>query len=187
MGDQEFNDRTGLGTMEPRTDDSATLAEPVDQLAAVTAERDQLAQEKADLQDRLLRRQAEFDNFRRRSERERLEVADFVSMETVRPLLTALDDFERALKAAQAAGGAENEFVKGVELIYNRLVDTLTKMGLEPIDSVGRPFDPNQHNAIQREETQDAEDNTVLEEYQRGYNFRGKLLRPSMVKVAVRS
>jgi molecular chaperone GrpE len=187
MGDQELNDRTGLGTMDPREDDTTAVAEPVDQLAAATAERDQLARDKADLQDRLLRRQAEFDNFRRRSERERLEVADFVSMETVRPLLTVLDDFERALKAARASDGAENEFVKGVELIYNRLVDALTKLGLEPIDAVGQPFDPNHHNAIQREETQGAEDNTVLEEYQRGYNFRGKLLRPSMVKVAVRS
>ncbi|HET8550607.1 MAG TPA: nucleotide exchange factor GrpE [Bryobacteraceae bacterium] len=173
--------------MEPRADDTALAVDPAEHIAALTAERDQLVQEKADLQDRLLRRQAEFENFRRRSERERLDVADFVSMETVRPLLTALDDFERALKAAQTTDGADTEFVKGVELIYNRLLDTLTKLGLEPIEAVGRPFDPNQHNAIQREETQDAEENTVLEEYQRGYNFRGRLLRPSMVKVAVRS
>jgi molecular chaperone GrpE len=173
--------------MDPRADDAAVVVDPADHLAAVTAERDQLAQEKADLQDRLLRRQAEFDNFRRRSERERLDVADFVSMENVRPLLTVVDDLERALKAARATDGADNEFVKGVDLIYTRLLDTLTKMGLEPIEALGQTFDPNQHNAIQREETQEAEDGIVLDEYQRGYNFRGKLLRPSMVKVAVRS
>jgi molecular chaperone GrpE len=184
MGDQELDNTTGLDTLEPAPGDSSAVADPAEQLAAIAAERDRLAQEKADLQDRLLRRQAEFDNFRRRSERERLEVADFISMETVRPLLTTIDDLERALKAAPAP---DDEFVKGVQLIYNRLLDTLTKMGLEPIEAVGQPFDPNLHNAIQREAAEDAEDNTVLEEYQRGYNFRGKLLRPSMVKVAVRS
>jgi molecular chaperone GrpE len=187
MGDQDQNNNAGLGTMEPDSGDTALAVDPAEHIAVLTAERDQLVNEKAELSDRLLRRQAEFDNFRRRSERERLEMWDSVSMETVRPLLTVLDDFERALKAARVSEGVENEFVKGVELIYNRLLETLKKMGVEPIEAVGQPFDPNVHNAIQREETKDAEDNTVLEEYQRGYNFRGKLLRPSMVKVAVRS
>jgi molecular chaperone GrpE len=145
------------------------------------------AAEKAELEDLLRRRQAEFENFRRRIERERMDFAEYASMESVRALLPTVDDFERALKAARTTGEAESELVKGIELIYKRLVETLTKQGLEPIETEGRTFDPHLHNAVQRVEQEDAEDGTILEEYQRGYNFKGKLLRPSMVKVAVRS
>jgi molecular chaperone GrpE len=163
--------------------ENALTIDPQEALAAVTAERDQLTQEKVELQDRLLRKQAEFDNFRRRTEREREESADYAMMEAIRPLLSTLDDFERALKAAPAEGG---EFVKGVELIYNRLTDSLMKLGLEPIESAGKKFDPNQHHAVQKAESDEVEEDTVLEEYQKGYNYRGKLLRPAMVKVSVR-
>jgi molecular chaperone GrpE len=146
----------------------------------------QWAAEKAELEDLLRRRQAEFENYRRRVERERMEFAEYASMESVRALLPILDDFERALRVAEVAGSAETEFVKGIELIYKRLLETLTKQGLEPITAEGQSFDPHLHNAVQRVEQDDAEDGTILEEYQRGYNFKGKLLRPSMVKVAVR-
>lgn len=152
------------------------------QLQALTAERDQLAAEKADLWDRLLRRQAEFENYKRRTERERSEFLQFAALELVRELVPVLDDFERALKT----GCADTNYVKGVELIYQRLFETLKKLGLEPIETAGKRFDPNLHQAVDRVETDEAEDQAVLEEYQRGYNFRGKLLRPSMVKVAVR-
>ena len=152
------------------------------QLAAAAAERDALASEKADLQDRLLRTRAEFDNARRRAERERSDFLQFASMELVRELLPVLDDFERALKNE----GASADYAKGVELIYQRLFDTLRKVGLEPLETEGRKFDPNLHEAVQRVETSDAEDQTILSEFQRGYNFKGRLLRPAMVKVAVK-
>ncbi len=155
-----------------------------DGLAAVTAERDQLAAEKADLQDLLLRRQAEFENFRRRSERERAEFAEYAGAETVRVLLPILDDFERAMKAP-ASGENGLEYRKGIELIYQRLFEALKKAGLEPIRSEGQPFDPNVHQAVDRAETADLPDQTVLQVYQQGYNFKGRLLRPAMVKVAV--
>ena len=145
---------------------------------------EQWAREKADMEDLLRRRQAEFENFRRRVDRERLEFAEYAAMESVRSLLPIVDDFERALKAAQAS--ESGEIIKGIELIYKRLAETLTKQGLEPISTEGQKFDPHLHNAVQRVEEDDAEDGTILEEYQRGYNFKGKLLRPSMVKVAVR-
>jgi molecular chaperone GrpE len=104
-------------------------------------------------------------------------------MEIVREILPSLDDFERALKV----GGADSEYRKGVELIYQRLLDTLKRIGLEPVPATpGEPFDPNVHQAVVRYETEDAPDNTILEEFQRGYNFKGKLLRPAMVKVAVK-
>jgi molecular chaperone GrpE len=155
---------------------------PEGQLAAVTAERDQLVKEKAELYERVLRARAEFDNARRRAERERTEFLQFAAMDLVKEILPILDDFERALKVETS----DREYAKGVELIYQRLYETLKKMGLEPIEAKGARFDPNLHQALERVHTAEAEDMTVLDEFQRGYNFRGKLLRPSMVKVAVR-
>jgi molecular chaperone GrpE len=152
------------------------------QLAVVTAERDQLVSEKAELGDRLLRARAEFDNARRRAERERSDFLQFASMDLVGDLVPVLDDFERALRVETS----DRNYAKGVELIYQRLFETLKKMGLEPIETAGRKFDPNLHQAVERVETADAEDQTILEEFQRGYNFKGKLLRPAMVKVAVK-
>ena len=146
------------------------------------AERDRLIEEKNDLQDRLLRRQAEFDNFRRRAERERMDVLEYANSESVRAMLPILDDFERALKIESA----DAEYVRGMELIYQRLSDSLKKLGLEPIETGGQKFDPHLHHAVEMVETDEHEDHSILDEYQRGYNFRGKLLRPAMVKVAVK-
>ena len=152
------------------------------QIAALTAERDQLAAAKADLEDRMLRARAEFDNARRRGESERSEFLQFAAMDLIKELLPVVDDFERALKVETA----DRDYAKGVELIYQRLVETLKKIGLEPIDTTGQRFDPNLHQAVDRVETEEADDMAILSEYQRGYNFKGKLLRPAMVKVAVR-
>jgi molecular chaperone GrpE len=151
------------------------------ELAAVTAERDQLAADKAELHDRYLRSQAEFQNLRRRIEKEKVEWHERAATEAVRTLIPILDDFERALKVE----GAGKEYGKGMELIFQRLFDTLKKLGLEPIDSQGQPFDPHVHHAVEKQETEGVSGDTVLEEYQRGYNFKGQLLRPAMVKVAV--
>jgi molecular chaperone GrpE len=163
-----------IGTRELGSDTSADFA-------ALTAERDRLANEKAELHDRLLRRTAEFDNLRRRSERERTELIEYASMDAVKALLPILDDFERALKTETA----DKEFSRGMELIYGRLFDQLRKLGLEPIDTTGQKFDPNLHHAIEMAETPEAEDQAILAEFQRGYRLRGRLVRPAMVKVAV--
>ena len=154
-----------------------------DPVAALTAEREQLAQGKADLEDRLLRNRAEFDNFRRRADRDRAEFFEYASMEAVKALLPIVDDFERALKAESA----DKEYAKGMELIYSRVQEQLKKLGLEPVESMGKIFDPNLHHAVDKAVRDDLEENTVLEEFQRGYNFKGRLLRPAMVKVAVGS
>lgn len=147
---------------------------------ALAAERDQLAQEKADLYDRLLRRTAEFENYRRRTEREMQELREYAASQAVHSLLPVLDDFERALKVECADAG----YVRGIELIYQRFFEQLKKLGLEPIEAQGRPFDPNLHNAIEMAHTTEAEDQTVLQDLQRGYQFKGRLLRPSTVRVA---
>jgi molecular chaperone GrpE len=152
------------------------------QLGAVTAERDRLAAENAEVNDRLRRAWAEFENARRRAERDRSDFVQFAAMDLVRSLLPVLDDFERARKVETA----DKEYAKGVELIYQRFFDTLKKMGLEPIETQGKQFDPNHHEAVQRVQTDEAEDQAILGELQRGYNFKGKLLRPAWVKVAVR-
>jgi len=153
-----------------------------ERLAELTAERDQLAAEKADFQDRLLRARAEFENARRRAERERSEYLQYAAMDLVKDLLPIVDDFERALKVQTK----DQDYAKGIELIYQRLSDTLKRVGLEPIETEGKRFDPNIHQAVERVETTEAEDQAILGEFQRGYNFKGRLLRPAMVKVAVR-
>lgn len=163
-------------------DENVPAETPEGQLAAVAAERDRLAAEKAEVEDRLRRAWAEFENARRRAERDRSEFVQYAAADVVRSLLPILDDFERALKTETA----DKEYQKGVELIYTRLFDTLKRQGLEPIETAGQKFDPNHHEAVQREQTEDAEDQAILGELQRGYNFKGKLLRPAWVKVAVR-
>lgn len=143
----------------------------------------ELKQQKAELQERVLRLQAEFENFRKRTERERMEFAEYAGEMTIRALLPILDDFERALKAA---GGAENELMRGIELIYTRLLEALRKQGLDPVSVDGAQFDPHQHEAIGSIESADHEDGSIVQEYQRGYKFKGRLLRPAMVQVAVK-
>ena len=128
-----------------------------------------------------LRLVAEFDNFRKRSERDRSEYAQYAGMETVREILPVLDNFDIAIKTETP----DKHYSKGIELIYQRMVDSLKKLGLEPIESVGEKFDPHIHQAIEKVQTEDAADHTILSDFQRGYRFKGKLLRPSMVKVAV--
>jgi molecular chaperone GrpE len=166
---------------EPSGQDTAqaVIAEP--QLEALAKERDQLSAEKADLQDRLLRRMAEFDNFRRRAEREKAEIHEYSTMETLRRLLPVLDDFERAISTETA----DREYARGMELIFQRFAGELQKMGLEQIQAAGQPFNPHVHHALEMRQTSEVDDHTVLEELQKGYTFRGKLLRPAMVRVAV--
>ena len=157
-------------------------------VSLLTVERDQTLREKAELQDMLLRRQADFDNYRRRTERDRAELAQYAGMETVREVLPILDDFERALKIESS----DKEYVRGIELIYQRMLESLRKLGLEPIDTKGQMFDPHLHQAVENVPVDASapnapQDHQILGEFQRGYHFKGKLLRPSMVRVAVRS
>jgi molecular chaperone GrpE len=173
-----------LENNEKEADETAAqnqaVEDPADQLRI---ERDGLKAERDEVKELLLRRQAEFDNFRKRTEKERSEFLQYAGMELVRDMLPILDDFDRARKVE--AGNPE--YAKGVEMIYSRMYETLKKVGLEPIEAEGRHFDPHLHQAVERVETKDAEDGTILGEFQRGYLFKGKLLRPSMVKVAVHS
>jgi molecular chaperone GrpE len=178
-----MNPKEPLVDSNEKNESTGVADPPSSPLETLTAERDHLLEEKNDLLDRLLRRQAEFDNFRRRAERERADVLEYANTETVRSILPILDDFERALNV-ECTGN--KEYVRGMELIHQRLSDALKKLGLEPISAKGLKFDPHVHHAVEMTETDQVEDHTILEEYQRGYNFRGRMLRPAMVKVAVK-
>ena len=173
---EPINDTTGVITEEAHSQSDPTAATD-----ASAAEIDRLTKEKNELQDLLLRRQAEFENFRRRNERERSETFEYAAMDTVKALLPILDDFERALKVETA----DREYARGMELIYQRLFETLKKLGLEPLSTEGALFSPHEHHAVDMVDTTEHPDQTILEEYQRGYRFKGRLLRPAMTKVAV--
>ena len=142
---------------------------------------DKLKSERDLLVDRLARLQAEFENARKRSAREQQEFREYALADAVKELLPTLDSFERAL---QTSAGDRTEFRGGVELIYKQLQDALVKLGLRAIPAKGEPFDPHLHQAVEMVDTKEAEDHHVLEELQRGYKLKDRLLRPSMVKVA---
>jgi molecular chaperone GrpE len=142
-------------------------------LQKLTAERDSLL-------DRLARAQAEFENSRRRAGKEQQDFRDYATMDSLKILLPVIDSFERALQVQSDP----LDFRNGVELIYKQLQDALAKLGVRAIPAKGEPFDPHYHEAIELVETSDAADHEVLEELQRGYKFKDRLLRPAMVKVA---
>jgi len=144
------------------------------ELQKVRAERDMLV-------DRLARLQAEFENARKRTAREQQDFREYAVADAIKALLPSLDSFERAL---QTSARDKSEFRSGVELIYKQLQDALQKLGLRAIPAKGEPFDPHLHEAIEMVETSDADDHQILEELQRGYKLKDRLLRPSMVKVA---
>jgi molecular chaperone GrpE len=151
--------------------------------AMADAEVAKLAADLQDLRQTLLRRQADFDNYRKRIEKERGEDSKRYTARMVEALIPIIDGFEHAL-AAHREPAYEN-YRKGFELIYKQLLDNLTKLGVERVEPVGQHFDPHLHQAVERTETDEAEDGTILQVYQPGYVFHGRVLRPAMVRVAV--
>ncbi|MFY9561392.1 MAG: nucleotide exchange factor GrpE [Terriglobales bacterium] len=147
----------------------------------VVSEIDKLRAERDALLDRLARLQAEFDNARKRAAREQQEFREFAAADVIKSILPVLDSFERALKAP---AGDSNDLRSGLELIYRQFQDALQKLGVQPIQSVGKPFDPRVHEAVEMVDTTEVEDHHVLDELQRGYKYRDRLLRPAMVRVA---
>ena len=161
-------------------DGSSEAAEAGAAASAGESELQKLKAERDSLLDRLARAQAEFENARRRASKEQQDFRDYAAADSIRPLLPVLDSFERALQAKSNSG----DFRNGVELIYKQLLDALAKLGVRAIPAKGEPFDPHVHEAIEMVETRDAADHEVLEELQRGYKLKDRLLRPAMVKVA---
>jgi molecular chaperone GrpE len=148
--------------------------------AASDSELQKLKAERDSLLDRLARAQAEFENARRRAGKEQQEFRDYAVADAIKSLLPVVDSLERALQVKSDAA----ELRSGVELIYKQLQAALAKLSVQPIASKGEAFDPRYHEAIEMVDTTEAPDHQVIEELQRGYKFKDRLLRPAMVKVA---
>ena len=156
--------------------------------AAETAERaddpatpNEAERQRDEYYDLLLRKTAEFDNFRKRTERERQSVSEAAAADLIAELLPLVDDFERALRVG---AGEDNAYRRGVELIYQRLQDVLQKRGVRPIEALGADFDPYFHQAVSHEPAEGRREGEVIEEFRKGYMLGDRLLRPTMVKVA---
>ncbi|WP_258171500.1 nucleotide exchange factor GrpE [Paenibacillus sp. R14(2021)] len=134
-------------------------------------------------QQRYLRAQADFDNFRRRTMKEKEELAQYASMKLIGQLLPVVDNFGRAIEAAKTGGDVES-FSKGVDMIFRQLEGVLEAEGLKPMDAVGQSFNPEFHQAIMTVESEEHEEGIVVEEVQKGYVLKDKVLRPAMVKVS---
>jgi len=163
------------------TNENQETTEVGEQVSA-DPELQKVKQERDSLYDRLLRKQAEFENYKKRIERERSEFVQFASAELVKELLNALDSFELAIRNAKA----DDQTLRGFELIYKQLLDTMGRFGLKAIEVKGEKFDPNFHQAVATTPTDEMEENTIIEELRKGYLLNGRLLRPAMVNVATK-
>ena len=186
----------GEETVQPDLEAEETPEEAAAKAAAIEAEvkevfSDENLEEKqdkkdiaiADLTDRLKRSMAEFDNFRKRSEKEKATMFDMGVGSIAEKILPVVDNFERAMAAAPKEGDGK-AFAEGIAMIYNQLKKTLEDLGVKPIDCVGQPFDPNFHNAVMHVEDESLGENVVAEELLKGYMYKDSVLRHSMVKVA---
>jgi molecular chaperone GrpE len=180
-----------LKTMAQDTEPRGAQDPPADQAAADGGQEaaatppndaEALRREREEYYDRLLRKTAEFDNYRKRVDRERATMVQQVAGDVLETLLPIVDDFERALQVE--AGPGADSYRKGVELIYKQLQDLLARRGVKPIEAVGREFDPRFHQAITYESSPGRAEGEVIEEVRRGYTLGDRLLRPAMVKVA---
>ncbi|TYP78037.1 nucleotide exchange factor GrpE [Paenibacillus methanolicus] len=144
------------------------------------AELTKLAEEN---QQRYLRAQADFDNFRRRTQKEKEDLARYASEQLIKQLLPVVDNFGRALEASKNGGDAES-FAKGVDMIFRQLEQTLESEGLKAMETIGQPFNPDFHQAIMQVESDEHEEGVVVEEVQKGYVLKDRVLRPAMVKVS---
>ena len=162
-----------LNDQDPQQQQDETQPDPLEE---VRRERDAL-------QDRLLRTAAEFDNYRKRMDRERRDLAEYTAGEAIKDLLPIIDNLERALQAS----ALDDPLRKGVELIHKQMLEILRRRGVTPIEALGADFDPNVHEAVTQEESAQHREGEVMEELQRGYKVGDRLLRPAMVKVATRA
>ena len=184
-GLQEKEEMTAEKAEEQLVEDAAeTTPSPETETAEAAPVEDKAAALEAELKeksDRILRLQADFENFRRRTAKEKEELAAVITQNILGDLLPLLDNFERAMAVEQTDGEA---FQKGVEMIFTQLREVLDKHGLQSIEAEGQTFDPNFHQAVMRVEDSDAPDGTITQVLQKGYQAKGRVIRPAMVQVA---
>ncbi len=172
-------------TVEETVEESAVEAEkPTKEKTKKTKKKKDDRDEKiAELSDKLLRQMAEFDNFRKRTEKEKSAMYEIGAKDIIEKLLPIVDNFERGL-AAVPEEEKENAFVTGMEMIYKQMMTMLEGVGVKPIEALGQEFNPDLHNAVMHVEDEEVGDNIVVEEFQKGYTYRESVVRYSMVKVA---
>ena len=184
-GLQEKEEMTAETAEEQLVENAAeTTPSPETETAEAVPVEDKAAALEAELKeksDRILRLQADFENFRRRTAKEKEELAAVITQNILGDLLPLLDNFERAMAVEQSDGEA---FQKGVEMIFTQLREVLDKHGLQSIEAEGQTFDPNFHQAVMRVEDSDAPDGTITQVLQKGYQAKGRVIRPAMVQVA---
>lgn len=181
----ELAAESSLTGAEEETEGAAAPAAPQpDPVSQLQAQIEALTAERALLYDKLLRRQAEFENYRKRVERERNELYQHGRDDVLLQFLPVVDNFERALSSLETSEGDAEALRHGVELIHKQFKDALSKLGLEAVEAVGQTFDPHVHEAVTTEATDKHKENTVIQEFQRGYRIGDRLLRPAKVKVA---
>ncbi|BBW95541.1 nucleotide exchange factor GrpE [Geobacillus sp. FSL W8-0032] len=169
--------------------DREEAAEPMEtaptaeELAAAKAQIAELEAKLAEMENRYLRLYADFENFRRRTRQEMEAAEKYRAQSLANDLLPVLDNFERALNI-EADSEQAKSILQGMEMVYRSLVDALKKEGVEAIEAVGKPFDPHWHQAVMQAEAEGYEPNTVVEELQKGYRLKDRVLRPAMVKVS---
>lgn len=168
-------------------DQEMPLGQGVDQkeLESLRQELANLKKDRDGLYDQVLRKQAEFENYRKRVDREKSEFMQLASSDLMKELLNTLDSFELALRNAAGDRGGANT-LRGFELIHKQLQDTMTRFGLKAIEAKGKMFDPNFHQAVSTQVSNAVEENTVIDEMRKGYTMHGRLLRPAMVSVSVK-
>lgn len=175
---------TGETVKEPSTEqDTEDNVEALDP-AQLQSEVTRLQSLADDYQQRALRTQADFDNFRKRTQKEKEDMAKYASSKLITELISVVDNFERALVAAEESSEAES-FTKGVNMIFRQLEGVLQAEGLTTMETVGKPFNPEFHQAIMQVESDEYGEGTVVEEVQKGYMLKDKVLRPAMVKVSM--
>ncbi|MFC4305559.1 nucleotide exchange factor GrpE [Cohnella boryungensis] len=193
MSTKETKEQANMDERQEEVLEQETVSDPTAELEGEEVASPQPAEEDArlvelqrqaeDNQNRYLRAQADFDNFRRRTQKEKEELAQYASMKLITQLLPVLDNFERALlTGGEAAEG--DSFAKGVDMIYRQLTQVLDAEGLKRMEVVGQQFDPELHQAIMRVESDEHEEGTVIEAVQSGYVLKDKVIRPAMVKVS---
>ena len=163
-------------------------AESVDSPSKIDADLAAAKADAAEWQDRFMRKAAEFENYRKRVDREKSELKIMSQSAILQGILPVLDGFDRALKyfsETEGAAGSVEKYREGVELLYRQVTDTLGHAGVAPIEAEGKPFDPHLHEALSSAETSEAAEGTIVNELRRGYMFKDSLLRPSQVIVAV--
>ena len=179
---QEIEETEAADTAEAEGDTEAQPADDAQENPADAMQQkiDELTAGLKEKEERALRLQADFENFRRRTSKEKEELSAVIKQEILKDMLPLLDNFERAMAAETKDAEA---FQKGVDMIYTQLQEVMKKNGLEPIETEGQKFDPNFHQAVMRVQNEDLEDDDIAQELQKGYMVEGRVIRPSMVQV----